>query len=355
MSRHKSQVNMADVARVTGLSLSSVSRALRGASGVGEETRRRVMEAADQLSYVVSPEASRLAGGSTGRVALIVPMIDYWFYAAMVAAIERVLREAELDVLLYHVEDPVERRRFFEQLPARRKVDAVIMIALPVPDEEAKRLDMMGVHIVVAGGRLFDHPCVRIDDVEVGCTATNHLMRLGHHRIAMIYPGPPEGAPWAPVRDRCQGYRDALTSSGLEVDEQLMVSLPWPGAGGTAAMAPHVSSAIDRLFSLRNPPTALFAFSDELAITATRMLLRAHMAVPEQISVIGVDDHPMADLHDLTTVRQPVADQGALAARMVLDLLNGRSLTNRDVVLPTQLVLRRSVAPPTPGGACTAP
>ncbi|WP_406426441.1 substrate-binding domain-containing protein [Streptomyces sp. NBC_00147] len=114
-------------------------------------------------------------------------------------------------------------------------------------------------------------------------------------------------------------------------------------------MVQNVSNAIDLRFSLRKPPTALFAFSDELAITASRMLMRAHMTVPEQVSVVGVDDHPMSELHDLTTVRQPIEDLGRCAAQMVLDLLDGRDLTDRDVVLPTQLVLRRSVAPPFSG------
>ena len=123
---------MADVARRAGVSIATVSRALRDVPGVSDATRVRIREIADELSYVVSPEASGLARRETGRVAVVVPRIDIWFYATMLASIERVLRAADLDVLVYQVDGEEQRGRFFEQLPARRKVDAAVLIALPL-------------------------------------------------------------------------------------------------------------------------------------------------------------------------------------------------------------------------------
>ena len=143
------QVNMADVARHAGVSTGTVSRALRNLPGVSDDTRRMIKEKADELSYVVSPEASRLSRGSTGRVALVVPRLHVWFYAAMVSSLEHELRSADLDVLIYQVDGEVERNRFFAELPARRKVDAVVLVALPVLKDEAERLDIMGAR----GGR----------------------------------------------------------------------------------------------------------------------------------------------------------------------------------------------------------
>ena len=115
------QVNMADVARHAGVSTGTVSRALRNLPGVSDDTRQMIKEKADELSYVVSPEASRLSRGSTGRVALVVPRLHVWFYAAMVSSLENELRAADLDVLIYQVDGEVERTRFFAKLPARRK------------------------------------------------------------------------------------------------------------------------------------------------------------------------------------------------------------------------------------------
>ncbi|MEU8662484.1 LacI family DNA-binding transcriptional regulator, partial [Actinoplanes philippinensis] len=131
--------NMADVARRAGVSMATASRALSNHPHVAAETRARVLAAAEQLAYVISPEASRLAGGATGRVAVVVPHISRWFFAALLDGLESVLRDADLDVLLYHVGDTADRRDFFQRLPARRKVDAVVVLGMPVRDDERAR------------------------------------------------------------------------------------------------------------------------------------------------------------------------------------------------------------------------
>src|SRR5262245_29172734 len=115
---------MSDVAREAGVSIATVSRALRGVPGVGQPTRDRIREIADRLSYVVSPEASALSRGRTGRVAVVVPRLDAWFYSAMLASMAPVLRQADMDMLVYQVEGEEQRTRFLRDLPARRKVDA---------------------------------------------------------------------------------------------------------------------------------------------------------------------------------------------------------------------------------------
>lgn len=330
-------VNMADVARRAGVSTATVSRALRDMPGVSATTRARIKALADEMAYVISPEASALSGGVTGRVAVVVPSINLWFHATMLAGIEGVLRDADMDVLIYHVEGVEDRRRFFDRLPARRKVDAVIVIALPVPEAEARRLDLMGVQVVVAGGTLLDYPHVRINDREVAHQAVNHLVQLGHRRIAMIRTSDPEGMVWAADQSRSVGYREALVASGIEPDDELMITVPWGIDGGARAM--------DRLLSLREVPTAVFAYSDEVAMGALRTLRRAHIPVPERMSIVGVDDHPMADLNDLTTIHQPVEQQGQIAGQMVLDLLHGRTLDARQRTVSTHLVIRGSTAP----------
>jgi LacI family transcriptional regulator, repressor for deo operon, udp, cdd, tsx, nupC, and nupG len=331
-------INMADVARHAGVSTATVSRALRDVPGVSDATRKRIKLLADQLSYVVSPEASRLSGGTTGRVAVVVPTINHWFFATILAGIEGTLRGADLDVLIYHVDGAVDRKRFFERLPARRKADAVIVITLPVPEAEARRLELMGTAIVIAGGQLLDYPCVRIDDVEVGYQAVSHLRALGHERVAMIRTMDADGTVWPTDRLRAIGFVSAMADSGLDVPPGLMVTVPWGAEGGAMAM--------EQLLSMREPPTAVFAYSDEVAMGAMRTLRRAHVPIPERISIVGVDDHPLAELNDLTTVHQPVEEQGEIAARMVLDLLHGRPVTDSHRCVGTYLVVRNSTAPP---------
>lgn len=328
---------MADVAVRAGVSIATVSRALRDVPGVGGETRERVKQIARELSYVVSPEASRLAGGATGRIGVVVPRIGIWFYAEMLSSIEATLRTAELDVLIYQVQDEQERARFFQELPARRKVDAVILIALPLLQEELDRLDLLGVDVVVAGGRVHDFPHVEIDDHAVAVTAVEHLMGLGHERIAMIRTVHVDERHW-PAAERSRGYEDVLAAAGLSVRPEYVVSVPYTIDAGR--------HAAEQLLALDEPPTAVFAFSDEIAVGVIEAARRAKVDVPEQLSVIGVDDHPLAEVLGITTVRQDIAEQGRLSAQMALDLVLGKDIGARAVVVPHELVVRSSTAPP---------
>jgi LacI family transcriptional regulator, repressor for deo operon, udp, cdd, tsx, nupC, and nupG len=323
---------------LAGVSLATASRALNNAYGVAPATRRRVLEVAERAQYVVSPEASHLARRTTRRVALVVPHIERWFFGAMVGGLEAVLSDAGLDVLLYHIDGAEDRRRFFEQLPARRKVDAVVVVAFPFEERERERLELMGVTIVAAGGQNASYPHVCIDDEIAGRQAVNHLLQLRHRRVAMIEAVDPDPPAWPSGRPRrSDAYYAALKEAGIPIDEQLVITVDWGGAQGAEAMA--------QLLSLQEPPTAVYAHSDEVALGAMRTIRRAGLRVPDDVSVIGIDDHPLAELVDLTTVRQPVREQGVLTAQMLLALLRGDDV-DRAVTMPTQLVVRGSTGPP---------
>lgn len=333
---NSSEVNMADVARRAGVSVATVSRAMRGLPGVGEETRARILEIAQELAYVISPEASRLSGGLTGRVGVVVPRTASWFYGEMLAAIEQKLRAADLDVLLYQVSDPAVRRRFFLDLPTRRKVDGVVLIALPLPQDEVERLDLIGVEVVVAGGRVRDFPHVEVDDRAIARDAVAHLAELGHERIALIRSTIYGDEHWAPDTLRQEGYLQGLEAAGIAVRDEYIVSVPFtPHDGATGAAA---------LLALPEPPTAILCFSDEIAFGALQGARAAGARVPEDVSIIGIDDHPLAEAMGLTTIRQDVTAQGERAAEMILARL--QHLPVADVVEPHQLVRRSTTAPP---------
>ncbi len=333
------QVNMADVARHAGVSTGTVSRALRNLPGVSDDTRKMIKQKADELSYVVSPEASRLSRGSTGRVALVVPRLHVWFYAAMVSSLEHELRSADLDVLIYQVDGEVERNRFFAELPARRKVDAVVLVALPVLKDEAERLDIMGAEVVVAGGRIRDYPHVEVDDHAIGRTAVQHLIDLGHRRIAMIRTSDSEGTYWSSDSERTQGFKAAMAEAGLPVE---------PGLRRGRALRDRLRQARHAAAAgaSRPPPTAVFAYSDELAIGALRALQEEGISVPGQISLVGVDGHPTAQLFGITSVDQAVATQGRLAGQLVLDLLGRSAPGPRAISAEFRLEVRTTTGPP---------
>jgi DNA-binding LacI/PurR family transcriptional regulator len=334
---------MADLAQRAGVSIATVSRSLNGAPGVSEATRRRVKALADELAYAVSPDAARLARGSTGRVAVVTPNVAHWFYASMLDGIVTALHDTELDVLLYEVQEERERRRFFAELPARRQVDALILIALPISDDERRRLDLMGVTVVMAGGTLGDHPHVRIDDVAAGRQAAGHLLLAGHERVAMINAMGTWTLEYAAPSARLRGFTEAVEAAGLAVAPELVVHERWGADGGALGMS--------RLLGLPRPPTAVVAFSDEVAYGALRTLRRAGIGVPHAISLVGMDDQAPSDMFDLTTVRQPVAEQGRTAGRLVREALEGTGAGEVHITLPTHLVVRGTTgAPPDPRG-----
>ena len=327
-----------DVARDVEMSTATVSRALRGLAGVSEETRERVMESARRLGYVPSPSAAGLASGQTRTVAVIVPMVTRWFFAAVVQGAEEVLREHGYDLLLYNLAgDPTARHRVFETSLLTKRVDAVLVLSLTPSAEELDRLSRLERPVTIVGADLPGWPTVRIDDREAATRATEHLLELGHRRIGYIG-GATEGvldftAPTA----RLAGYRGALERAGVGIDQALQRDGEFTIAGGARAAR--------ELLTLPEPPSALFAASDEMAMGALRTAREHGLRVPEDLSVIGVDDHELASYFELTTVAQPVHEQGRVAATQVLAALHDEDWSPTQVILPTRLVVRRSTAP----------
>lgn len=329
---------MADVARAAGVSSGTVSRALRGRSGVSEAMRLRILRAAESLNYVVSPAASGLVTGRTGSVAVLVPFISRWFHARALAGAHHVLRRSGFEIVLYHVEGTAERREFFETLPLRRRADGLVVIALSLTDSEVERLDGLGIPVVGASTRPGRHPSVGIDDEEGAAKAVRHLANLGHRRIGMIRATDEEGVHRGVSRRRLNGFRSAMAERGLEVAEDSVVSAPWGVDGGARAMG--------EILSLRTPPTAVFAEADDVATGALRTLRRSGVATPDAMSVIGFDDSPMAELLDLTTVAQSVHEQGLIAGRMLVEAIRQGSVREPHVRLETRLVPRGTTSAP---------
>lgn len=329
-------VTMSDIAQAAGVSMATASRALNNTAEVSPATRERVLRVAADLEYVVSPEASGLARRRTGRVGVILTHLSRWFYGEILEGVEQVLRAAGLDLMIYMVGDAAERRRFFSDLPARRKVDAVIVVGMPVSPEERERLALMDVAVVAAGGQVADYPFVSIDDELAGRQAMDHLLFLGHRRIAMIDAIDPNEDEW-PIELRSRAYVRGLERVGMGLEDELFARVPWGPEGGATGM--------EQLLSLSVPPTAVFAHSDEMAFGALATLRRAGLRVPHDISVIGIDGHPVGEQLVLTTVIQDARLQGRLAARAVTTLLAGRDPSAAEFV-PTRLVPRGSTGRP---------
>lgn len=331
-----------DVARLAGVSTATVSRALRGLPTVSEPTRSRVLDAARALGYIASPSASRLAGGRTATVAAVVPRITRWFFGTVIEAAEEVLHQAGYDLLLYNLGGrEQERRRLLHTAGLHKRVDALMLVATPLEPADVAALTGLALPgvTVSSGTPVPGWPSVRIDDVAAARTATEHLLALGHRRIAHISGDPTDELAFTTHIDRQRGYRQALRAAGQQIDPRLDVAARFTVDGGSQATA--------ELLRRGAPPTAIFAACDEMAMGAMATLRQAGLRVPQDVSVIGIDDHDLAAVVGLTTVGQPAADQGRLAAHTLLSpLRQGTDQSVGEVMLPTRLVVRESTAPP---------
>ena len=327
-----------DVARAAGVSTATVSRALRDLPNVNRATRDRVRRVAAELGYVASPSAASLASGRTRTIGLISPWVNRWYFANVIEGAERTLRAQGFDALLYTFDVRRESARpRLDPDVLRRRVDGVLVVGLPLEQDEVEALLTLGHPLVCVGWGGFGQVTVRLDDHATALAATRYLIGLGHRRIAHITGSPDDVSPWSPPVDRAAGWRAALAEAGIDFAPELEVHGNFDMAGGRDSMRALLQRAPD--------VTAVFAASDEMAMGAMLALRDAGLRVPEDVSVMGVDGHDLDELAGLTTMAQAADEQGAVAAQLVLDMIAGGT-PPRSVVYPTVLVARTSTGPP---------
>jgi LacI family transcriptional regulator, repressor for deo operon, udp, cdd, tsx, nupC, and nupG len=330
-----------DVAVRAGVSVATVSRALRGLPNVAPATRARVLEAAAELRYRPDPNASRLAAGRSHAIGIAMPFVGQWYFAQVLAGVEAVLAGAGYDLLVYTAATPKGGRRFLaDALPVRKRVDGLILVDLPLLREEVGAWADSGVRLVAVGQRTGPYPWVGIDDEAAAHLAVSHLLDLGHRHVGLIGAAPPGGEDFGLTvpAARQAGYERALTERGIPVRPEL--TRPAAFDVGLAA------AAMEQL--LRGPvrPTAVFATSDEMALGAIGTARSLELDVPGDVSVVGFDDHDLAAAVGLTTIRQSPVDIGSWAAELLLDELRTGVVEPRHVVAPVELVVRSTTAPP---------
>jgi DNA-binding LacI/PurR family transcriptional regulator len=331
-------VRIEDVARAAGVSTATVSRALRGLPSVSEQTQQAVRRAAADLGYVVSRSASSLASGKTLTVGVVTPYISRWYYATLLEAVERELRRVGYDALLVGVGEAMGDVEPFRPEVLRGRVDGLVILTAPLTGRELDRVRRLTVPIAFIGAGSTGSMSVRVDDLSIGRMATEHLLGLGHRQIAYIGGDPDDRRNLAAPLDRRAGWLAALRQAGIEPLPAYAEISDFTAATGRQATA--------RLLALRKPPTAVFAASDDIAFGVLCAARDAGMTIPADLSVIGVDDHDLSETMGLTTIAQPVAEQGRLAAQLVLSVISGDSTRRHDQVLvETRVVGRTSTAP----------
>jgi DNA-binding LacI/PurR family transcriptional regulator len=329
--------SMEDVAARAGVSVSTVSRALRDSPLVSEATRLRVHAAAEELSFAVSRAASSLATGRLGRVAVLVGgHLGPWFNGTMLDAMYEQLRAANLDLLVYRITDLAERQAFFERLPARRNADALIVASFALTAAEHERLEALGMPVVYLNQEQPGAPSVSIDDVAGARAGTRYLLNLGHRRFAFVHGRHEEGFAWSATR-RVHGFSAEVAAAGLTAADYQTLAFH----GETDADA-----VVAQLLSGHELPTAVFAESDEIALALLPALRRVGLGMPEDLSLLGFDDHEMAARFGLSTVAQPVFQMARKTADLAIALADGGSPEQTRIRVEARLVPRLTTGPP---------
>jgi DNA-binding LacI/PurR family transcriptional regulator len=326
-----------DVARVASVAPSTVSRVLAGSSRISPETQEKVRQAMKDLNYHPNAIARSLVHKSTFTVGLVIarPAEQAFanpFFPEVMRGIGSVLYAEGYNLMLSMTATPAEERSACMRLLRGRRVDGVILTSARMHDELIDDLLAEEFPFVLIG-RVADHrpvTWVNNDNVAVGEMAAEHLVSRGHQRIGLI-----GGQPDLTVStDRRQGYINALTRAGLPLHAEYEMDGGFTKEGGYRAMF--------RLLRLPLPPTAVFCIDDAMAVGAMMALREAGMT--RQVALVGVNDDALTALVDppLSTVRIPVFDLGATATRMLVENLRSKVTGTRQVILPSQLVVRES-------------
>lgn len=329
-----------DVAARAGVSTATVSRTFSGNGHVSAQTRERVLRAAEELNFVLSYHASSLASGRNRNIGVIVPSVDRWFYSQVVGGIAGALFDVGYDLTLYntsrgeHHQDTVLR-----DFLMRKRLDAVIPVSLELDGDELNRLMAVNRPVVGIGGPMPNVATVSVDHYAMASLATAHLIGLGHRRIAHITAGEDPSRDFLLTRTRRQGYEAQMRKAGLEIDPA------WIVVSDFTVVDAHRQSKL-LLAGAHQRPTAVFCASDEMAIGTILAARELGLAVPQDLSVVGIDGHELGQVFGLTTVKQFPQRQGERAVERLLAQISskGSEPDLNDELLPTEFVIRSSTA-----------
>lgn len=329
------RVTIRHIAELAGVSIATVSRVANGHSDVSSETRDAVERVIREHGY---RSVTRPRSAPTGLVGVAIPLVQHSYFAGILSGAAEALYEHGMRVVLCPTGHSHDREMSLLERLASGETDGAILVLPEESDTELQALADQGLRLVIVdprGETAGGIPVVCAAHWSGAMQATRHLLELGHRRIGAIT-GP---AGWLATEDRLRGYYGTLAGAGVRPDEQLVQHSIFSIEGGRDAAL--------RLLSLAEPPTAIFAFNDSMAVGAMQAAASRGLRIPADLSVVGFDDTIEAEIAmpALTTVRQPLAELGRTAVSLLLRQLENRRLEPLRVELETRLVVRDSTGP----------
>jgi DNA-binding LacI/PurR family transcriptional regulator len=321
-----------DVAEQAGVSISTVSLALNSPARVNPATLARVMAAVDELGFVPKAEAVTRARRGVGRIGVIAPFTSHASFARRLNGVLRGAPSDRVEIVVYDQESATTSP--LVSLPLTRRVDGVIVMAVPLTDEVARRLAEQRVATVLIDHRYPGFSSISVDNVAGGRLAAAHLVERGRRRCGFVGHAQHVEEYVLQSQARLDGFREGLRAAGLELaDEDVRI-----GEYGCETARAEALELLDRA----DRPTGIFAHDDLLASGVLSAARELGIAVPDELMVIGFDDSDLAAPLGLTSIRQPLEESGELALELLLAQLAKPKRSARDTLLALDLVERQT-------------
>jgi LacI family transcriptional regulator len=330
-------VTIYDVAREASVSMATVSRVVNNNPNVKPQTRKKVFEAIERLGYRPNAVARGLASKKTTTVGVVIPDISNAIFAEVARGIEDIANMYHYNIILCNADKKKDKEIRVINTLLEKQVDGLLFMGGAVTEDHIQAFRTSSVPIVLCAttDEGDNYPSVDIDHTSAAEDAVNTLIKNGHRRIAMI-----SGTLQDPSNGyaRYQGYKIALDKAGIPINDDLVRIGNYRYEAGL--------EVAQYFLELQDKPTAIFAANDEMAIGAIHAIQDKGLRVPEDVSVISVDNVRMASMVRplLSTVAQPMYDIGAVSMRLLTKLMKKESITNSRVILPHEVILRQSVA-----------
>jgi DNA-binding LacI/PurR family transcriptional regulator len=326
-----------DVAKRAGVGIGTVSSVLNNSRPVNEATRQRVLVAVAELDFIPNPSGRRLSMGKTHTIGVAIPFFTAASQIERLRGVMSVIASSDYDINLFAVETVAQRDKVLHTVPRRGRVDGLLIFSLNPTEDDLRRIFQEHVPTVLVETAHPSLPYVFVDDITGAQTAVQHLIKLGHRKIGYIsdYLDDPFGIF---SRNRYLGYCRAHEAAGLPIQPEYRLHDEHTRESGRRMAL--------SLLTMPDPPTAIFAYSDELALGVLEAARDLNLNVPCDLSVIGYDDIELAYFSQLTTIRQHLFESGVQSVELLLDAIDNPDISLTQLELPTELVIRQTTAPP---------
>lgn len=339
------EITIKDIAKLCGVGVSTVSRALNNHPDINPETKEKIMQVIKENGFVPNNSARNLKRVEAKSVAVLVKGITNPFFSDMISVIEAEIEKRGFTLVLHHVESREDEVEVALELVKEKRLQGIIFLGGEFAHSEEK-LGLLSVPFVfsTAGTQpenlnLLNYSSISVDDKAESSKVINFLYDIGHRKIAIITA---QSEDQSVGRLRLDGYREALMQRGVEINEKLICALH-PGEKCEQFSMENGYVATKELLAKTSDFTALFAISDVIAIGACRALKEAGIKVPEQVSVIGYDGIDMGDYFNprLTTLKQPTKEMALATVNLLFDILNKKK-SHQHLMFPGELIIRES-------------